>query len=353
MKAQWHNMNLLAVAVLMAVASQGCDSGKEREEAGAAGTARVNEHLPASKGLPFEMVVIAPRQAYEGELSDSVEMLLRCSTPVLPQHEPLFRLNIIWNDANLTTWRTFRERLILDIDSRAAKPSIGVAHNPVASPQLEVKVTARSAHELATMLGLHQERLRDLFVDSELDFMADALRRKYSQSTARTLRAICGHSICVPASLRASKRAENFLWVGTNLNDKDQNFVYYAYPWDGSPFSLAASVAHRDSAMRRNIPGSRSDQWMQTATDRGGLQQTDVPRPLAFARTRIINKENVHEIHGLWEMHNGAIGGAFVSLERVDTANRTVHVTEGFIYSPHSPKRNLMRQMEAALRTWR
>jgi hypothetical protein len=52
-------------------------------------------------------------------------------------------------------------------------------------------------------------------------------------------------------------------------------------------------------------------------------------------------------------MHNGALCGAFVSLERIDTANSRVLVTEGFIYSPYSPKRTILREMEAALRTFK
>lgn len=302
---------------------------------------------PASKGLPFEMVVIAPQLAFEGEVSDSIDMLLRCSTPILPQHEDLFRLNIIWTDANLTPWRTYRERLVLEVNRRVPKPSIGVARNAVARPQLEVKVTARSPHELAQFLGIQKERIRDLFVEHELNYMADDLRAKYSKTTSQLLKEVCGHTICVPPGLRASKRATDFVWTGTNLNDKDQNFVFYSYPWDGQPFSIYTSVAMRDSALALNIPGTRPDQWMQTAIDR------QTRRPLVMARMRMLNKEQVFEVHGLWEMRNGALGGAYVAVERIDTVARRVLVTEGFIYSPHSPKRNIMRQMEAALRTWK
>ena len=305
------------------------------------------ESKPASRGLPFEMVVIVPQKAFEGELADSIDMLLRCSTPVLPQHEPLFRLNIIWADANLTPWRTYRERLILDIDRHAARPTIGVARDPLARPQLEMKVTARSPHELAQFVSLQQERIRDLFVEHELDYMAATLRAKHSKNTAQKLKELTGHTICVPPELKASKQAPDFLWTGTNLNDKDQNFVFYAYPWDGRPLTLNTSIAMRDSALATNIPGSRPDQWMQTARD----PQTH--RPLVISRTRVVNKEYVFELRGLWEMRNGALGGAFVSYERIDTVARRVLVTEGFIYSPHSPKRTILRQMEAALRTWK
>jgi hypothetical protein len=50
-------------------------------------------------------------------------------------------------------------------------------------------------------------------------------------------------------------------------------------------------------------------------------------------------------------MRNGALGGPFVSLSSVDTVERKVIVGEGFVYSPSTDKRDLIRQMEAVLRT--
>lgn len=301
-------------------------------------------HKPASRGLPFELVVIIPQQLYAGEVRDSLDALVSASTPVLPQHEPMFRLNMVWADANLTPWRTFRLRCILRLNKQAAEATWGVARNTVAVPQTEVMVEAPNAHELALLLGQQRQRITDILVDAELNYMAQSLRKKHNKATAEAFAELTGHSICVPAALKASKRATDFLWTGTNLNDRDQNFVYYSYPWDGRPLSAGQYVAKRDSALRANIPGARPDQWMQTARED--------EQPLVVSRARTINNKYIHEVHGLWEMHNGALGGAFVAMEHIDTVRQRVVVTEGFIYSPHSPKRTILREMEAALRTY-
>lgn len=302
-------------------------------------------HKPQSRGLAYEVALIVPRAVYNGELKDTLDAVLRCSTPVLPQHEPLFRVDVVYPDGNLTPWRTLRNRLIVETDRSVKTPRMGVARDVVAVPQVEVKVEAASAHELAVFLGRNKERLQEVFVEAELEYEAANLRRKHSQRTLEELKALTGHTICVPTGLKASKQGKDFLWTGTNLNDKDQNFVFYSYLWDGQPFSPERYVAARDSALQANIPGSRPDQWMQTAREAG--------QPLILTRTRTLYNMSVYEVHGLWEMHDGALGGAFVALERVDSAARRVLVTEGFIYSPHSPKRDLLRQMEAALRTFR
>ena len=326
-------MMLISTAILLCACS-----GKHETPTG---------NKPVSRGLPYELVVIVPRTAYQGELKDSIDKVLKGSTPLLPQHEPLFRLNVAFTDSNLTPWRTMRNRLIIKIDGNSTEPTIGVAKNAIARPQTEVMVAGPTTHDVAKFLVEKRELLTDLFIDAELDWQAAQLRRKYSKMTFEALKALCGHTICVPQGLCASKQGDNFLWTGTNLNDKDQNFVFYSYPWDGLPLSTEQFVDKRDSVMKANIPGAQPNQWMQTAVNPDGRE------PLILARTRIINRIHVLEVHGLWEMHNGAIGGAFVSLERIDTTQARVLVTEGFIYSPHSPKRNLMREMEAALRTFK
>ena len=57
------------------------------------------------------------------------------------------------------------------------------------------------------------------------------------------------------------------------------------------------------------------------------------------------------EARGLWQMHNDAMGGPFVSHSRVDTINNRVIVVEGFVYAPEKMKRTMIRRLEAALYT--
>ena len=54
---------------------------------------------------------------------------------------------------------------------------------------------------------------------------------------------------------------------------------------------------------------------------------------------------------GLWSMKGDAMGGPFVSHSVVDSASRRIVVAEAFVYAPGMKKRNLLRQVEAALYT--
>jgi hypothetical protein len=155
-----------------------------------------------------------------------------------------------------------------------------------------------------------------------------------------------GYSICAPEDIRATKRADHFLWAGSNRNEKDLNLVVYSYPWDGTDVCTAENfVTKRDSVMQQHIPGSTPEQWMQTTRIDG--------RPIIFSERRDIDGRRVQEVRGLWEMRRGALGGPFVSIVSIDSAAARVVVAEGFVYSPSTDKRDLLRMVEASLRTLR
>ena len=92
--------------------------------------------------------------------------------------------------------------------------------------------------------------------------------------------------------------------------------------------------------MKVNLPGSEEGMYMETADSF-----------LVDVRNIAVKGDYAFEARGLWEMHNDAMGGPFVSHVRVDRANARVIVVEGFVYKPEKLKRDLMRKLDAALYT--
>jgi hypothetical protein len=211
---------------------------------------------------------------------------------------------------------------------------------------LELVVAAPSIDVLREYLTLNAERIKEILVESQIEKRVELLRKKYSKKVDDDLKEVLGMTVRAPENMRATKKGERFLWGGTNLLEKDLNLVVYTYDWHGEDLNDAdLYVEKRDSVMKHNIPGSSEGQWMRTVRER------ENKRPLVECRERKIDGREVLEVRGLWEMRNGALGGPFVSLSRVDTASRRVVVGEGFVYSPSTDKRDLVRQMEAVLRT--
>lgn len=305
---------------------------------------KTDDFIAPSKGIPYELLLVVDKPVWESAVGDTLQAILKGSVPGLPQHEPMFKLLRVFPENYVQMYVTMRNTLFVRLNSETPRPRMGVAYNVQARPQIYVTVEGPDLKSLGAFLWENRQKLTDLFVEEELQLEANRLRKKYHRKVDQDVRALFGYSVKVPEEIRATKKAENFLWASTNLNDKDLNFVMYAFPYDSRELlDKTYWVCKRDSVLKRNIPGSEPDQWMTTTWEEN--------MPIVELRERNLDGQHVWELRGLWELRHGGIGGPFVSLARLDSVKGRFVVCEGFVYSPRTNKRNLMRRMEAALRT--
>ena len=302
--------------------------------------------LVSSKGLPSELLLVLDKSVWDSDLQDSINSIVKAQVPGLMQVEELFRVTRIFSKDYEATHTTFHTQLFVKVDKTLDKPLMGTRRNEYAKPQVELVVAAPSIDVLREYLMLNSDRIKEILLEAQIEKRVELLRRKYSKKVDDDLKEVLGMTVRAPENMRATKKGERFLWGGTNLLEKDLNLVVYTYDWHGEDITdVDLYVEKRDSVMKLNIPGSSEGQWMRTVREREGKH------PLVECRERRINGRDVLEVRGLWEMRNGALGGPFVSISRVDTAAQRVIVGEGFVYSPSTDKRDLVRQMEATLRT--
>lgn len=302
--------------------------------------------LVSSKGLPSELLLVVDKAVWNSDLQDSINGIVKAQVPGLMQVEELFRVTRILSHDYEATHTTFHTKLFVKVDKDLDKPMMGTRRNEYAKPQLELVVAAPSLDVLREYLTLNAERIKEILVESQIEKRVELLRKKYSKKVDDDLKEVLGMSVRAPENMKATKKGERFLWGGTNLLEKDLNLVVYTYDWHGEDLqNVGRYVEVRDSVMKHNIPGSHEGQWMQT------VREKEKGNPIVECAERVINGRKMMEARGLWEMRNGALGGPFVSLSRVDTVARKVIVGEGFVYSPSTEKRDLVRQMEAVLRT--
>ena len=302
--------------------------------------------LVSSKGLPSELLLVVDKAVWDSDLQDSINSIVKAQVPGLMQVEELFRVTRIFSKDYEATHTTFHTQLFVKVDKTLDKPLMGTRRNEYAKPQVELVVAAPSIDVLREYLMLNSDRIKEILLEAQIEKRVELLRRKYSKKVDDDLKEVLGMTVRAPENMKATKKGNRFLWGGTNLLEKDLNLVVYTYDWHGEDITdVELYVEKRDSVMKLNIPGSSEGQWMRTVRER------ENKRPLVECRERRINGREVLEVRGLWEMRNGALGGPFVSISRVDTAAQRVIVGEGFVYSPSTDKRDLVRQMEATLRT--
>lgn len=319
--------------LLVAVVMASCSGGGEKKRI-----------IVASKGLPSELLLVVDKEVWNSDLKDSINGIVEAQVPGLMQAEDMFRVTRVFSKDYEPTHTTFHTKLFVQVDKTLDKPIMGTRRNEYAKPQLELVVAAPNQDALKEFLFLNGERIKEILAEAQIEMRVEQLKKKYSKKVSDDLQEVLGMTIRVPENMKATKKRENFLWGGTNLVEKDLNVVVYTYDWHGEDLmDTERYVEKRDSVMKRNIPGEREDQWMQTVKEK--------EQPIVFCKMKELHGRQVLEVRGLWEMRNGALGGPFVSISRVDTTARKVIVGEGFVYSPSTDKRDLVRQMEAALRT--
>ena len=303
-----------------------------------------NARIVASKGLPSELRLVVDDKVWHSDIADTLKAITQGSVPGLMQDEPYFKTVRISSRHYTQPYTTLHSKLFVHLDPSLKRAMIGVSRDVVARPQIEVTVAAPDINTLRRFLSEKALYIRELIDDAQIEMRVADIRKHYNRDISQKFASTVGYGLKAPKQVRASKIGKNFVWAGTNLNEKDLNIVLYTLPWDGTDMANEDKfVTLRDSVMCRNIPGSREDQWMQTTRIDGN--------PVLFSRLRNIEGKKVFEVRGLWEMRNGALGGPFVSLTRIDSVNNVLIVAEGFVYSPSTSKRDLLRTVEASLRT--
>lgn len=207
----------------------------------------------------------------------------------LPQPEPLFDVRAV--DRLEGSLRYARSIVVCSLAADTPR----VARNRYARPQ--IIVTCNGRHMGAVVNALNEFELRQ---------RADELRTHANREFESEVRRTFGFSMSIPADMKSAKRAKDFFWMSDNSPEGMQSLVV-----------VRGDVA---TQLRRHLKGATDRMYMRLMPG------------------------------GLWEMEGDAMGGPYRS-RRVGGQGPDSITCVAFVYAPEGKKRNLMRQLEAALYT--
>ena len=293
---------------------------------------------PISSGRPYEVLVVADDDCWV-EKDSALFNVLDSNVPGLPQAERSFRISRVLPAHFDRVMRIFRNIIYVDIQDIYTQGKFKYTRDAYASPQMIMTIQAPNQKEFSEFVKRNGQVIIDFFTRAEMNRQINLLRDKHSPLVSAKAGSMFDCDIWMPTDLNAYKVGKDFLWASNNMNDL--NFVMYSYPFrDKNTFTKEYFIHKRDSVMKVNLPGSEEGMYMETADSF-----------LVDVRNIAVKGDYAFEARGLWEMHNDAMGGPFVSHVRVDRANARVIVVEGFVYKPEKLKRDLMRKLDAALYT--
>ncbi len=293
---------------------------------------------PVSSGRPYEVLVVAEDDYWLGNDS-ALYKVLDTDVPGLPQPERSFRISRIVSAHFDRVMRIFRNIIIVDAQDVYTQTKFKYVRDAYASPQMIMTIQTPNHKDFSEYVTKNSHVIVDFFTRAEMNRQINQLRDKHSPLVSAKVGSLFDCDIWMPTEMNSYKVGKDFLWTSNAMND--MNFIMYTFPYhDKNTFTKEYFIHKRDSVMKINLPGSMEGMYMETADSM-----------LVDVRNIAVKGDYAFEARGLWEMHNDAMGGPFVSHMRVDRANARVIVVEAFVYQPEKLKRDLMRKLNAALYT--
>lgn len=222
-----------------------------------------------------------------GNGNDSLKKILSQSVEGLPQEEPMFDVTV---RKQLDKWSKLSRAIVIYQQGT----TMSMEQNEWARPQILIHSDGSDPQRLLRTLNAF-----------EMAEQVKTLRRSHNDRAAKTIKKMFGINMLVPAELKSSMVRKNFVWYSNNTPQGMKNII--------------VTRGDVNVMIGRNIKGETDSMFMRLVDDR--------------------------QERGLWEMEGDAMGGPYVMKHVGDVS------IIAFVYAPESKKRNLMRQLEAALYT--
>jgi hypothetical protein len=323
------------------------------------------DYLPKASGNPGDILVLMDSSQWKGVLGKEVRKVFAAEFPGLPQREPMFDLiflhptrkgllhqmrNVLYvftldkkTSGSLFLRNKFTKESIAKIQNDTAF-HLSTKKDEFAKGQYVMYLFAPTEGELIDYIREKKETLIDYFnkMERERTVKSMSKNRGPTQFMPKELKS----DIRVPGTYKLADRTNDFVWfrhIGPN-SDKDIFITWkdYVSEYQLLPDSL---LAWRDETLRRYIfeDPEIPDSYLITEREDANV----VARQMSF------NKNFSIELRGLWRTNNHTMGGPFISYSFVDQPLGRLYYIEGFAYNPGRDKREMVRELESILWTFK
>ncbi len=296
--------------------------------------------LPNVSGKAGEVIVVLDKSEWEGNLGGAVRDLLACDCPWLAQKEPLYSLVNVVPSGFVDMFKVHRNIVFFDIDPQVKKEGVVLRNDVWASPQCVIQVSAFDTESAQALLNDNSEIIVNALEQAERDRVINNTLLYEEKSIAPEVRKIMGGSPHFPSGYKLLKKTDDFIWIADVKQYTTQGVLIYKYPATSGDeeFTRDNIIAHRNEALKENVPGMFENTYMTT---------TEYVMPtVTFMKYK---GRDFVQTRGFWEVYNDYMGGPFVSHSFYSRDGKDVIVLDAFVYAPKYDKRQYLRQVESLL----
>lgn len=293
----------------------------------------------ASAGNINEISIVISDVLWNGEVGDSLRKRLAAPIDGLSQEEPLFTLSQ-YNGASFEGDLTRRRNII--VVEKSGKMDFKFKQDSKCTPQNVFTITGKTIDDLVALIDMHSEEIISTIKNTEIS-ENQKRNEKSGLLTEKGFASRYGISIKVPKSYSLPVKSDGFLWLKKDIPSGNTNILLY---------SVTDNVIEKNKDILNNIIRMRDSigSLYIHGTEAGTYMVTEEAYSPSFFMTGFNNK-SAFETRGNWEMKGDFMNGPFLNYAIRDDKHNCYLIVEGFIYSPSSPKRDLIMELEAIIKS--
>lgn len=294
-----------------------------------------------SEGGPNEVSIIISDALWNGAVGDSLRKKFAAPVEGLVQEEPIFTLNQ-YRGQLLDDDIKHGRNIIFINQGDGLKLDYRYKQNSYCNPQNVFTLTGKDIPELIEAVQMYSDEIIRTIKQGEI---SRAQKQDIEVGLRDTTYFINQYdlSIKVPHSYRYAIRNESFVWLKKEIQGGNTNLLLYRVPYvtlEKDRDMINNIIRMRDSVGTLYIHGREPETYMVTEASYS---------PSVFMTG--FKDHHALETRGNWEMKNDFMSGPFINFSIRDNKNQCYMVIEGFIYCPSSPKRDLLLELEAIIRS--
>ena len=327
-----------------------------------------DKSLPKARGESGEIVLVLDSGRWAAEIGTELRQTFRELVDGLPRDEPMFDLRhivpydfkgILKQAKNLvlivplhdgsTESRRMQNLFTLgSLDSMKLNQKIFIIKkkNLFATGQEVLFLIGHSDDLLRDNIMKNREYIRSFFNQvEERRALIDLYKIKEEKLITNRLSDKFNFELRVPFGFKVAELKEDFVWLRQAGLDIDRNlFVSFKEYNNAADFSDEAIIEWRNTICKKHLYENKDN------PNSFILTESQVPPTILEVN---FEKKYAKFLKGLWKTNNISMGGPFVSYVLVDEDMNRMYYIEGFLYSPGVDQRELVRELNVILKTFK
>ena len=311
-------------------------------------------------------IVMSPDYS-EGIIGKVLDSLLTQRMTVLPRPETIFKIRFVHPEEVNSSMRRTRNLIFLFTFNDNSKESQTIKRmlsteslnqiredtsvfmsslsDVYAQGQEAVYLFARNEKTLLKKLRTQGQRIVDHFNLKERQRINKGiLNATTMRSLVQSIEKNHAFTFKIPFGYQLADNQKDFVWL-RQINPNDDKDIFIASKPYGSQndFKDDNLVKFRNSICRKYLfeDPDQPDTYLVT--------ETSIEDKKVEFREFNFNGRYAVEMKGLWKTNVNTMGGPFVGFAFVDEARGIFYYIEGFTYSPSKDQREIMRELESIL----